>query len=728
VSYGPLYQKDRIVRVVESVTDITEAVLEMPFLKAPLDHKEGKRSDRSRSALGLPPITVVSASKDPTMDRRVIAVNDAAVETLTKRKGKCRPKEEALGKSCVEAFLGREPGEFCESCPVPEVVNNRLPVKRLTKEPEGLMVTAVPLMGPDNEVRAVFQFLDDIHGLVKAEQAGCILNTLTEEEEIIRVGLSFLREVASARRGVLLELRDCDRRIIFRGEKEELKKEHLQMELETGSVPLAGKIIQEKKPVFIEDMGKEDELGPVLRKLLAMTGIGPGVLIPILTKDNELLGIASLVRERGERPFDFGDIIYCRPLADHFAGALARARILKQREEFIAAMKNTAGVLDPLRCLDVLLNSTATLLPEEISLTGYLVKRPPGHRQFPVVFAGGAGKYFLQEFEKCGPKWEIGQNIGEMDGDDPAAFSDFREQSYSVESFPIVGPLGIMSATRSIYIHPLVSKDGKELGLLMAQSPCDCVEKAFRSSDLQILRLISEFASILVGRYEILENCMLSFFGHDLQQPLYGAIEFLEEIEHTSLIGERDRHHTVLIRQCIKRILVGYKAWCVAAGAINALGTKRDVDIVQLTKSALESFRSSERLPAEEIHLDITTQEGKCTCAPDCIEICISELLSNALKFRSPEDPIRVWVETEKGEVSISFENRGSIPPDSVDRLGEPGYRAEKHVRDEIAGSGLGLWMVKILIENGHDGKVDIHNDSKRDTICFTIRLPLAQA
>lgn len=89
-----------------------------------------------------------------------------------------------------------------------------------------------------------------------------------------------------------------------------------------------------------------------------------------------------------------------------------------------------------------------------------------------------------------------------------------------------------------------------------------------------------------------------------------------------------------------------------------------------------------------------------------------SNLVGNAIKYRSAERPleINVSVESSKSEhhVGISVQDNGSgIPADKLDSIFRPFYRA--HSRD-IEGSGIGLACVKKLLEK-LDGEIDVQSE-----------------
>lgn len=103
---------------------------------------------------------------------------------------------------------------------------------------------------------------------------------------------------------------------------------------------------------------------------------------------------------------------------------------------------------------------------------------------------------------------------------------------------------------------------------------------------------------------------------------------------------------------------------------------------------------------------------------------CIVNLLTNAIKYNRPQGRVFVdYVATERGAARVVVEDTGfGIAEDSLDAMFVPFSRLHDHA-DEIEGSGIGLTIVKQLIEAMHGSiAVESHlNVGSR----FAIEIPL---
>jgi signal transduction histidine kinase len=108
----------------------------------------------------------------------------------------------------------------------------------------------------------------------------------------------------------------------------------------------------------------------------------------------------------------------------------------------------------------------------------------------------------------------------------------------------------------------------------------------------------------------------------------------------------------------------------------------------------------------------------------------LQNLLDNALKYgREGGNWIGVHADAvtdEEGRaVRIDVSDRGpGIPADEMTRLFDPFFRGRKAVRNQVDGTGLGLNLVRTIIE-AHGGSIRVKNGPSRGA-AFTIRIPAA--
>jgi len=109
------------------------------------------------------------------------------------------------------------------------------------------------------------------------------------------------------------------------------------------------------------------------------------------------------------------------------------------------------------------------------------------------------------------------------------------------------------------------------------------------------------------------------------------------------------------------------------------------------------------------------------------LESCVENLVANAAKHGGPATEVRVRASLagDRAEAVVRVEDDGpGIGSMDAAHLFEPFYRGAEAVERCIPGNGLGLYVVKHLVES-HGGRVGV--DRSRSTgAAFTIWLPLA--
>ncbi|MFN8653160.1 MAG: PAS domain S-box protein [Gemmatimonadales bacterium] len=107
---------------------------------------------------------------------------------------------------------------------------------------------------------------------------------------------------------------------------------------------------------------------------------------------------------------------------------------------------------------------------------------------------------------------------------------------------------------------------------------------------------------------------------------------------------------------------------------------------------------------------------------PGQLRQLLQNLLANAVKFRSPERPVRVAIRAvgEGKQVRLSVSDNGiGIPPEFAERVFAMFQRL--HTREEYDGSGIGLSIARRIVER-HGGRIWIEpSDGPGTTVVFTL-------
>lgn len=107
----------------------------------------------------------------------------------------------------------------------------------------------------------------------------------------------------------------------------------------------------------------------------------------------------------------------------------------------------------------------------------------------------------------------------------------------------------------------------------------------------------------------------------------------------------------------------------------------------------------------------------------EALSQAVINLVNNAIKYSRDQKWVRVEVRRDGGAVHVAVSDRGiGIARDQQKRIFEKFYRAEDSLVHETKGSGLGLSLVRHIME-AHGGEVRVESASGRGST-FTLVLP----
>jgi len=109
--------------------------------------------------------------------------------------------------------------------------------------------------------------------------------------------------------------------------------------------------------------------------------------------------------------------------------------------------------------------------------------------------------------------------------------------------------------------------------------------------------------------------------------------------------------------------------------------------------------------------------------------LAISNLIGNAIKYVDRKGLVQVSVDDEENEITISVCDNGiGIPENELEKIFVEFFRSSRVDKDKHEGSGIGLAIVKQIIEK-HNGKILVESPSRlanknRPGTCFKIQIP----
>ncbi|MBC7540434.1 MAG: HAMP domain-containing histidine kinase [Bacteriovorax sp.] len=252
---------------------------------------------------------------------------------------------------------------------------------------------------------------------------------------------------------------------------------------------------------------------------------------------------------------------------------------------------------------------------------------------------------------------------------------------------------------------------------IFAASLASTLKSAFQK--VALAKKEAEFASTMMEK-------VLALVAHDIRNPLttikMGAQLILKNPEKT------DKHQAILKKMVtsidhadsmIKTLL---DTASIRAGKFVSL-VFQNCDLNNKVALMIEemSLILSDNLhfiPSESIWGD---------WGIDGIHRALENLITNAIKYGTPNTPIEIKLFTENQQAVLSVHNEGNeISPEDQSKLFESFHRTQNAESSTIKGWGLGLSLVKALV-TAHGGIAQVES-SKGKGSTFTLRLPIQNA
>ena len=102
----------------------------------------------------------------------------------------------------------------------------------------------------------------------------------------------------------------------------------------------------------------------------------------------------------------------------------------------------------------------------------------------------------------------------------------------------------------------------------------------------------------------------------------------------------------------------------------------------------------------------------------------IYNLISNAIKYSREQGQVTIVGHQEEDEIVLYISDNGrGMTNEQMEQLFQPYYRTKEAVQSKIKGTGLGLYIVKMLVE-AHNGRIEVESQPGYGTT-FTLYFPI---
>lgn len=208
--------------------------------------------------------------------------------------------------------------------------------------------------------------------------------------------------------------------------------------------------------------------------------------------------------------------------------------------------------------------------------------------------------------------------------------------------------------------------------------------------------------------------------AHELKTPLNTIASYSEMLMDDSTLSDALRVEAVnVIRDEVERMAALINNMLniskLETGAME-LDSQR-VNMRDLLRDSFDSLKQSALGKGLEFRIEVPPNLGLVSLDKGLFRIALNNLLSNAIKYNRAGGLVTLAAEeTEDGYVSVSVRDNGiGIAPDQVERIFEKYYRVGGEAAAHSSGHGLGLFLVKQIVEL-HHGRIAVHSEQGKGT------------
>jgi len=236
-------------------------------------------------------------------------------------------------------------------------------------------------------------------------------------------------------------------------------------------------------------------------------------------------------------------------------------------------------------------------------------------------------------------------------------------------------------------------------------------ERASREKSEELGRLKTEF---------------ISSVSHELRTPMT-SLQGISQLLQSGKVGDearRERLLELMAGECGR--LGRFLHNVLDFGRIEQDAKRyefRETDLKPLVGEVAEIARSA--TAGEELDLEVETPEGPVWIEADADSVRqgLLNLVDNAIKYSAGRKRVAVRLAESDGHVEVSVSDQGiGIPAEDRERIFEAFFRSPAAVRHDPKGVGLGLKIVKHIMD-AHGGTIGLRSKPGEGTT-FTLKFP----
>jgi PAS domain S-box-containing protein len=220
----------------------------------------------------------------------------------------------------------------------------------------------------------------------------------------------------------------------------------------------------------------------------------------------------------------------------------------------------------------------------------------------------------------------------------------------------------------------------------------------------------------------------VSLASHQLRTPL-SAIKWYSELLVSGDLGtltEKQQEYALKVHNSNERMIDLVNTLLNVSRL--EMGTlvveKRQTDIINMAEDVLEELTVKINEKRLRIDREYGTNIPTINTDPKLVRMVLQNLFSNAVKYTPETGSVRISISIEGTGLQILVADTGmGIPQDQHEKVFSKLFRASNAKEKVAEGTGLGLYIVKSVLEK-LDGSIKFTSEDGRGTV-FMVRIPI---
>ncbi len=214
--------------------------------------------------------------------------------------------------------------------------------------------------------------------------------------------------------------------------------------------------------------------------------------------------------------------------------------------------------------------------------------------------------------------------------------------------------------------------------------------------------------------------------AHELRTPVAAIRGFLELVSSSSVKFPKDikeNLNAIASASGILNQLVGDLLEIARSESGTTKISVSPTNVIPIIKSVIGEMRPLAAQRKVEIRFESPKTAPRALVDPKKVREVIMNLISNGIKYNKTGGTLDISVSSQKSKLAMKFKDTGyGIPKDQQEKIFEKFFRARVKGTQEVSGTGLGLFIVRMLVEK-MNGQTTFNSTEGKGSV-FSVSFP----